>query len=241
VDPEPDPEYPTTFYPLPDATLDRLSLIFAAQNPGVYATLNEYGFPERSLIMRGRGLSQTASLEALIAQAKATIVANAPFTGVADTAAIDVKDHVLHAPGGRRAWLTCWFGAQLYEGLTVKGSRLSVTIDSVGALDMDGAYFPAICIPEEPLVSSSQAQDNIVGLEIEYWVPGARHTYVVEEGSLLGEPDKLVLVHEIPGAIELRVVWRIPVWFHPLLGPWWYVYVDTMSGDDLEVEQLVRF
>jgi hypothetical protein len=211
--------------------------VFAAQNPGIYSDLNEYGFPRESWIMRRRGVPASAGVEELAAQAKAAIVANAQFTGVTDSSTLELASYDLSE---LRESITCRFGPQIYEGLMVLYTHIYATIDSVGTLALDGNYHREICIPESAAVSAAEAQASILGLEIVYYVGVNRsRTFVVTAESFGGEPYKVIFSHELPGAIELRVAWLVPV--GPAGQTWWYVYVDTMDGELIEVEQHVHF
>jgi len=157
---------------------------------------------------------------------------------VSDSSTLHLRTYTLAE--GR--FMSVWFDPQTYEGLRVVRSRLSVWMDSAGVLAMDGNYYPEICVPDAPLVDAAQAQDLIIGLEIVHRDQSDDpHTFEVTSDSFLGEPEKLILVHELTDAIELRVAWGIPVGPLGDNNPWWIVYVDTMDGENLDVDQLVIF
>jgi hypothetical protein len=234
--PEPQLEYPTTLYPLSEQTLDSLRAVYAAQNPGVYVNLNEYGFPRSLRLSRKCGLPESVDVEGLIARAKAAIAANWQFSGVSDSSTLDLQSYSL----AQRRFIAVWFGPQTYEGLLVLYTQVGVWMDSIGLLSMDGNYYREICIPQSAVVSAAEAGDSIVGLQINYYDShGAPHTFVVTSESFRGEPYRVVFPRELVGAIELRVAWLIGV--GPSESAWWYVYVDTMDGELLGADQRVHF
>ncbi|HVP57315.1 MAG TPA: hypothetical protein VMU02_04415 [bacterium] len=231
---EPECEYPTMLHPLSPQTLDSLRTAYAAQNPGVYVNLNEYGFPRSLRAAREWHLPKSLDDATLIGRAKAAIVANARVTGVSDSSSL----HLLSYSRDKGVFMV-WFGPQICKGLEVLDTHIGVWVDSVGVVAMDGNYYQGVCVPHVGLVPASQAQDSILGLKITFYPDGGPDTFVVAGDSFRGVPAREIVVHQLTSAVELRVAWRIPV--GPGESPWWYVYVDTMDGERLGVEQLVDF
>lgn len=115
-------------------------------------------------------------------------------------------------------------------------SLSSIQMDSCGALAIDGNHYRQIYIPDPPLLSASQAQAAVLGLQINWGdSSGNIQTYTVTGDSFQGDPTRVVLPHEVGTSIQLRVAWQVPVGTDILS---WFVYVDTMDGQLLKVEQL---
>jgi len=238
--PELGSEYPTTVGRLDDVTLETLRGVYSAQNPRICSTLNEYGFTTGALCMSyGVGLPEDLDVAAMIVRAKAAIAANAQYTGVSDTSALSVISHDVIP---QRWFMRINFARQVYAGLEVLAHPISVLMDSLGVFWIDGNYYPEISVPAEPVVSATQAQVGILGMDITFEdFGGDPHTFVIGADSFRGEPVERILEHAAGDAIELRVAWRIPV--GPAGGEpaWWFVYVDVMDGEMLLIDQLIMF
>ncbi len=225
-------EYPTTLNPLDDEALNRLRAAYVTQNPRLCSTLDSYGFTSGLCYEDAVGLAPSADIGAMIARAKAAIAENARFTGVSDSSSLHVKSYIISP---QRLFLRIRFDPQSYAGLEVVGSGISIHMDSCGALAIDGHHSREIYVPDPPSLSADQAQATILGLEITWFdSSGDPQVYTVTEGSFEGESVRVILPCERETSIQLRVAWRIPV--GPSL-PGWYVYVDTMDGQILMVEQ----
>jgi hypothetical protein len=232
---EPECEYPTILHPLSPQSLDSLRTAYAAQNPGVYVNLNQYGFPRSLQAGRAWHLPGSVDDATLIARAKAAIVANARVTGVLDSSALHLDNYVRD-----KGVFIVWFSPQIYKGLLVLGTYIGIWVDSIGVVAMDGNYYPEICVPESALVSAPAAQDSILGLNLVLQLDSSRRdTVTVAADSFRGDPHRVVFPRELANAIELTVAWLIPVGLTE--SPWWYVYVDTMTGKIVGVQQLIVF
>ena len=231
--PEPEPEYPTTLHPLSEEALNELRADYAALNPRVCSTLNEYGLTSGLCYEGTVGLPESTDVGNVIARAKVVVTANAQFTGVSDASNLHVRSYLISP---QRRFLRIVFEPQCYAGLEVVGSTVSVHMDSLGALAINGCHYRQIYIPDPPLVSAAQAQAAIIGLQITWYdSDGNSQIYAVTGDSFQGEPARVVLPHELETSIQLRVAWQIPVGTDILS---WFVYVDTMDGQLLKVEQL---
>jgi len=228
------PEYPTTLRPLQDEILEALRADFYAENPRICSLLNEYGFTDHFCIRRV-GIPERVDTAAFISRARATIVANARYTGVADPCWLSEISHFYLDD----TYVQIDFASQAYAGLEVVGSFISVLMDSLGVFSINGHYFPYILVPPEPLVAAAEAQESILRLTITYsdW-HGDLHTFVIAADSFLADPTKAVLRHQEGDAIELRVAWRVPVGPAGEPHAWWDVYVDTMDGEMLWIHPL---
>ncbi|HET9234729.1 MAG TPA: hypothetical protein VFP10_11370, partial [Candidatus Eisenbacteria bacterium] len=61
------------------------------------------------------------------------------------------------------------------------------------------------------------------------------YDYIVKENSFVGDPLRVIYPHKIGDRVELRVTWSINV-IHT-----WMVYVDTMTGEQVAVRDLIIY
>jgi hypothetical protein len=221
--------YPTTVNRLSPQDHTLLAVEFRNQYPDLCSDLDDYGFPQISgevSCNRDRSFS-CSGVDWLLVQARSELVAMQRFTGVTAHERLSTRSY--HCT----PWfLNIRYANQVYDGLEVLRTDLLVHMGQGGMLEMTGHHFANIFIPY-PVVKPSQAQKSLIGMNITWYGLGSdRHEYVVDEGSFDGDPHRVVLPHVVGDRIELRVAWAVSI-AHAS----WFVYVDSITGEELEVEQ----
>lgn len=226
--------YPTTYAPLATEKLASLNLEFVRDNPTMcWQALDEYGFVRRCFSSSGGGDTLSAPHD-MVQRARDFLTKNSRFTGMTDPSDLEVLQSY-----ERRGRYRVSFGLQWYEGLQVENTHVSVFMHAGGVNMVSGHHYPSIFIPD-PGVSLSAAEGSIEGLHIEWFGFGSqRYVFIVEREHLTGTPERVVLPVETDRGMELRVVWKVGVyWEFP--APAWYVYIDTMTSEQLGVVQIFR-
>ncbi|MDH3217644.1 MAG: hypothetical protein OEN01_15450, partial [Candidatus Krumholzibacteria bacterium] len=198
--------YPTIYTRLAPETLAALRTEFERLNPNVCSGLNEYGFTTGVCRAADR-LPDDVDIAALISTAKTTLVENARFTGVREPSSLVATSHNLFSGDFRVD-----FARQLYERLQVVGTNIRVHLDTGGVRAIHGNHYPEICVPPQPLVTSTQAQESVIGVQITWYdFGGYPRVYTVTEDDLQEQPIRIILPLERHGVTELRVAWRVPI------------------------------
>ena len=247
-------DYPTTFRPLSPTQLQNLKKEYDELNEGrICTSLNEFGFAEYDLtacldrsILRVP-ISETPETGA--ARTKLALVKNAKFTNVKDTAEVSLRRFVRMtgcircdgSPGDIQQ--IRWrfdFANQWYQGLEVLESSIIAFADAEGVIMVGGNAYRDIEIPQTDRVSFADAKALLVGRELHYsdWT-GAK-TFKITKDSFpeKGEPGMVILPTRSGENMELRVTWRVPVGSD---SPWWFIYVDSTTGEVIREQILIVF
>jgi hypothetical protein len=216
--------YPTTYAALPSPDRDALIAQFERENPNYCSTLDAYGFTEYSTdcSYRVAGSVTCANADQFIEQAKAEVLRNQQFTGVLHGEELEVWTHTCY----ETSWspnMEIHFWNQVWEGLQVIDTQMSVIIDDQGTWSIAGHHYPEILVPQ-PVVSAERAEKSLVGTTLT-----GLNDYVVKEDSFVGDPVRVVYPLHAEGRIELRVTWSINV------NQSWMVYVDSVTGEEVAV------
>lgn len=247
-------DYPTTLRPLSPAQLQHLKKEYDELNGGrICTSLNEFGFPEYSLtpclnrsILRVP-ISETP--ETATARTKLALAKNAKFTNIQDT-----SDVTLLRANRMNGCIKCdgspgdiqqirWridFANQWYQGLEVLESGIVAFADAEGVIMLGGNTYRDIEIPQTDRVSFADAKTLLVGRELHYsdWT-GAKTFKITKDSFPAGsEPGKVILPTRFGENMELRVTWRVPVGSD---SPWWFIYVDSTTGEVMREQMLIVF
>ncbi len=221
-------KYPTTLVQLSPDSLQTAKELFASENPRICSSLNEYGFTAGPLCYeQSLGVGDDPDLKLLAQMAKDAVLRNSRFTGVVDSLYFS----------GRSFWAVgspmrdVEFRSQKCEGLWVMGTRITARLDTVGVLSIQGNHYRDIYIPRARL-SAREAQQSIIGMPLRYLDEHGEQTRLVDHHDFYEQPSRVVLPVKRELSIELRVAWSIPVCYERTS---WYVYVDSVWGDSLEV------
>lgn len=227
--------YPTVISPLPSAQLEKLNAEFRDLNPKFWGNLNKYGFIDDDIKSTTYMVHPDTILtdENLMNQrAKAMLLKNSKFTGVADSTKLVVIGSWVHGKG--KLW-TVRFANQVYNGLEVKNSKIFTWLDAKGVYRVSGNWYSYIFIPDKQ-IREEDAKDIIIGFKIEYYTGwgGDKQVYIVTEQDITNPAVKIVLVQFSGENIELKVAWQISVG----LPIGWHVFIDIVTGEILGTEQL---
>lgn len=247
-------DYPSKRCLLPPGDLQILQQAYTTLNDGqLYATqLDSFGDITRDgMVWRGLAEDICPSEETLmIARAKEAVLKFSDFTYVSDTILLEVgfSDGFWSDSGqceGQpdlvyRGW-SIHFNNQVYKQLEVLNTSIQVGLHSEGVYWIEGHWYPEITIPDCDSVSCNKAKEMIVGTEITwYGYGGDPNVFTVEEISITDSEEKVVLPFRTSDCIELRVAWRLGIDYLSGDRPSWYIYVDTITGEIIWIEQLFR-
>ena len=236
--------YPTTIEKLTPAERNARQEAFVALNDGEVCTpIGDFGFTDWDLgpcnDQPDRRPNALGSGEAL-SYARTFLVRNERFTGVSDPSELVVKQ-----PSGGRV---IKFENQRYQGLEVEDTQILVDPnwrDSQGrSVAVGGNWYPEIYVPDREAISPEEAQQRLIGTELDYGSPWGEWILTVSAASFPehARVDKLILPVTTEDRIELRVVWKVEVYpDDPDRGPDFLVYVDTMTGEQLHVSHNIVF
>ncbi|MGI9174785.1 MAG: hypothetical protein ACR2GR_05660 [Rhodothermales bacterium] len=232
--------YPTTIEKLTPAEQNARQEAFVALNDGEVCTpIGVFGFTDWDLGLcvdqPDRRPTELGSGEAL-SYARTFLVRNERFTGVSDPSELVVK----RTPGGR----VIKFENQRYQGLEVEYTQILFDPnwrDSQGrSVAVGGNWYPEIYIPDREAISPEEAQQRLIGTELDYGWGALVLTVSAASFPEHARVDKLILPVSFEDRIELRVAWKVEVYPNaPDRGPDFSVYVDTMTGEQLQVDQLI--
>ena len=140
------------------------------------------------------------------------------------------------------------FENQRYQGLEVKYTQILFDPnwrDSQGrSIAVGGNWYPEIYVPDHEAISPEEAQRRLIGTKLDYRSPWEKWILTVSEASFPDQAsvDKLILPVTTEDRIELHVAWKVEVYpDDPDRGPDFLVYVDTMTGEQLRVTNLIDF
>ncbi|MFB0515216.1 MAG: hypothetical protein ACETWG_01270 [Candidatus Neomarinimicrobiota bacterium] len=247
-------DYPSKSCLLPPEDLHALQQTINTLNDGQLksAQLDSFGYITSEGVYQGwsaEGLCPSQET-LMITWAEEAVLKFGEFTGLPDFPAFEVQTSRGSRAdsgecGGQPAevyynWLIR-FHNQVYEGLEVLNTRISVGLYSEGAYWIEGHWYPEITIPKCESVSCSKAKEMIIGTEITWHgLGGEPHVFIVNVSSIMDSEEKVVLPFRTSDCIELRVAWRIGIEYLPSESPSWYIYVDTVTGETISIWQLFR-
>ena len=239
--------YPTTISRLSDTKLNEAIIEYENLNDFYICTqLNEYGFPEYGLShCLGRPILReeiNKDESELLNMAKAVILKNKKFTGVADVSRLSIRRST-----GSKGCIKCddsdgdiknikWifdFNNQLYEGLEVFNTQIRAVLDNNGVFMLSGNWYPHIAVPKTNLYSLEQIKEDLVGQKrtIYCWT---NYGIAVTEDNFPSEAGEVIIPIEKEYEIELRVAWEIII-----SGAYYVFYVDVVSGEIIMEHQLI--
>lgn len=183
----------------------------------------------------------------IVEMVKNWLVQNSKFTGVTNKSDL-VVDRVVGLEGCIKCEppdsvgdmkvieLKIEFQGQTYNGLPVEGDteRLAVFANVKGIARIDGYGFLKIKAPLEPKISENSAKNKLVGRIFTFSDKGGRPRDVkVEQEDLDKDAHKVIFVKKrYHQGLELRLAWKITV-----KSGRWLVYIDALTGEELEVVQ----
>lgn len=254
-----DSSYPTIYLPLSsDMLREAEAKYIQLHNNQICSRLDRYGWPDWSLFpCEGREkLRQEITSEArMITMAKETLVKIGEFTGVADTLCLAIRRSLgvsgcVKCDGSEGDIVTIgWrvdFVNQVYEEFEVPKTGLNVMMDAENVWLVGGHWYPEIHIPEVDQISPENARESVIGIEIVWYdFGGSPQIFTVTSGSFTEGIEKAIVPVINDNSIEVRVAWQLGISMISLglerslsNHPWWFIYIDTTTGEIIQIQQL---
>lgn len=227
-------EYPYILKQLSQTSLSGLRSEFEASNENICIQINEYGFAEsKGACFDGPTQIKITDEDSIVEMVKEWLVKNSKFTGV-----IKKSDAVVAGVGKIYNQRRIDFRAQTYNGLPMEGDAapLRVFAHARGVSRIGGHWFPTIEVPLEPTISEAFIKNKLNGRIFTYGdYAGKPRNYRIEQKDLSNVAHKVVFVKKSPQGLEFRLAWKMPVGQKSI--PSWIVYVDAITGEELEIVQ----
>lgn len=239
-----DPNYPTTISKLSEAELNsRFDLIFDTPLYGC-ALLNDHGYfvfnlRDRNLCSINDSVAAEYTYEELISLAKQTVFSLPQFFEVNDTSEMRVESVVSYTgkkaydsynPARPDSFPPAWqitFHPQQYNGLEVRGTRISLIMDAYNVVAVDGNWFKEIYTPNVEEYTEDAIIELLKGIKIIY-----KTTSFTPNDETVWRTSKKVLVPVYRSEkIELRVCLAM------FTGAW-EILVDTQTGERISAINL---
>ncbi len=202
---------------------------YKSLNEHICTSISKFGFctDDRILCDVDRAGLNKSQAEGL---AKTWIEKNGKFTNIADFSKLTVKRFI-----GIPSCLLCdstnktyrdWslvFGNQIYEGMEVFYTEISMYIDASGPYRVGGNWYSTIHIPAIDSFSLDRAKESLYGdtIRIECFTP---IVYIVSPQNIAAGGRKVIIPKKYNNRIELRVAWEI------FIARQYLIYVDTTTG-----------
>src|SRR3989344_218508 len=228
--------YPQTIQPLQEDSLQDLIVEFEILNSEtVCNSLDKYGFVLAEVCQPDElGREDITNKNELIAMARGTIVLNSKFTGATDGSNL-IVEHYTSPLGLSKNQARIDFKNQVYNGIKVENTAITVFVDAEKVYRIDGHWYPNIEVPES-ILSEEQAKNKLVGKELTYGdIAGKSVSYTIIEEDLTKNAEKVILPKYSTDNIELRLAWKVPIGKNEIM---WYVYVDAVNGEELKTQQM---
>ena len=234
--------YPTIIRPLSEEELENLQKEFREINNYLMCSrLDRYGLVEIGRVCSVKNPDIVIEKDEVIEMAKSTLFKNRRFTNVTDTTNLIIRRATKVSPGRENTHWRIDYFPQQYEGHKVLDTQISLWAFGNGVYRINGHWYTDIFIPKEIRVNEAKAKESIIGTEITWYNAGGEEQILtVTKETLTNKPPKRVIVPlHVEDNIELRVAWEIGVSFSLNRNtPYWYVYVDVMTGELIRIDQL---
>ncbi|MDI6765815.1 MAG: hypothetical protein QME52_03215 [Bacteroidota bacterium] len=225
-------KYPTVLHPLPEYELRKLRAEFDSLNDTkIQAELNQYGFiGDRGLL--NRGTSTITDTNIVVSKAKSAVWKFKKFTNVIDTNLLIVNQVTRSTDR-----FTDWFVhlKQLNKGLVIDDTEIFVLIHQE-VVQIMGHTYKNVFIPVHDLITKERIIKSLLGYEFEYYCEDKYELIISLDNVISDKVSMVIFPQETDNAIELRVVWKIPIGYG--LYPRWNFYVDVLTGEIVYIHQL---
>lgn len=236
-------EYPTTYYPFTDNELNELQQdLDSLLNDEYKASLDKYGLINWSGFL-SRGKSSINDVNEAILIAKTVTLKFSQFTNVMDTSLLVVNEKTYHRTTDLFTDWVVIFKNQTYEDIEVLNTYILVLITD-NIIQILGHHYKDILVPDEDRKSLNTIEKSLLGIEIEYQFDySEKDTLIVSEQDIHVEgavetASIKILPFEQNDRLEMRVCWRVPIYFYGSIYPFWYVFVDILSGEIITYQAL---
>lgn len=250
--PNPIQRYPTVYPRLSADSLASLNDSLAQINSRTCSGLDEYGLTSFGWCAHAAdpNVGEDVTTDSLLQIVKTDIVRIARFTGITDTAALQFGIlFKFRNSGDLILFAIAHFDNQIYHGLEVQSTALTIIVDTLGIIDVSGHHYPYVYVPE-PSITPDEARGSLLGQEITWEAfDGSSQIYTVADESFClpadvrgvqPDPPRGIVPLESDEGMEMRVAWKIGVGcVDPFYGfPAWELYVDVVTGEHLLTVQL---
>ncbi|RNC85736.1 MAG: hypothetical protein ED557_02890 [Balneola sp.] len=250
-------DYPTSIEPYLIADLVTLNTRYQQENEGhICSTLNEFGFSGFSRVLfiddvnpcldRTQVRVELTRADTLIPLAKKSLLMNSEYTLVTDTTAL-ILDEVIPLYGcticegpdinSVPIEYKISFKPQIFEGVKVNDSRITVFVDSIGVNRIWGNWFPEFVNPDFINIGYEEAQDMLLGWDIDMEpFTGGDTVFTVQEEHVQTLPEFEFYPYNNEGVLELRKTWKVFIQFNDDTFEGWYANIDVIDGLFLAIE-----
>ncbi|MBN2013281.1 hypothetical protein JW960_28380 [candidate division KSB1 bacterium] len=231
-----DPNYPTTLNPLSASQIAQLQAEFdSLNNPPLCTTINKYGFTGDDSNCRCYQMVEMEEAD-VIDLAIQTVLKNSKFTNANDS--ILLRSTVWATSTNKIRW-NVRFGPQQYHGYELPFTWIYVRIYDREAYSIARYWYKDICIPDHDNIGAQQAANKVIDEKIVWYnFGGSAQSFIVSNDDIGSPINKAIYPVETEESIKLRVTWKIPILFSGFVG--WHIYLDTMTGEIVEIIQEFR-
>jgi hypothetical protein len=231
--------YPTTIPILSSSEIKQLQDEFRAYNNNeIGARLNRYGFigNDTSIALPFVQQEKVLTSDDALRITMSAFLKNRKFTNTKNQYSILTSKIRLRDINKGKHWLV-ELTNQKCNGLEVLYSSIAAYIYCGRVYCIYNSWYPDAYVPDADIINPNDAKGRIIGYKIK--IIGALQynaVYPVDEKSIGEISKKVIFPYKTDNAIELRVAWQIPI--HD---SWWYVYMDTTTGEILGTDQLIVY
>ena len=224
-------DYPTTYNKLSSVTISQMRTSYAAKNPYMVTSVNEFGFCD---YLQDLLDVDTPPVQASITQSEAIgkikqfISQNSSETGV--NYPDDISFYQISSDTGYGGAVGWHFKTtnQKVDTIEVMYSMILFHLTNGEVTSCYGNWYPDIFIPSHFNIDQTKAKAGLNGKTVSHYTfSGSEYTVTISQKDLDSSTIVLkVLPIEDTDKIELRVCWQINI-----PGPVYYkIYVDVMTG-----------
>lgn len=230
--------YPQTLSSLSDSEVSALMSEFKTLNAGqICNSLDIFGFVAASCTPSEILRVPITDSEPLLAMAGETLAKNYKFTGVSKSALVLADTREIpgcvkcdgSAGDMETISLRIDYTNQVYRGMEVEDTQISVFANSEKVYRIDGHWYPDIQVPE-PVITEDDARNSLIGKEVGYSdIAGKPHTRTLTKDDVQMKGELVILPLKAESKVEIRLAWRIIV----AQGATWTIHVDAVTGEVL--------
>ena len=201
-------------------------------NKKIGTRLDRFGLTGFTMVNHNSTGKSINDTNLVVQMAKSSLVKNAKFTNVYNESMLSVN-RFFSTP--QLSWKII-FNQQIYKGLPVKDTEISLWLDSVGVYRIDNHFYNNIYIPQKDSYPEALARRSLIGKQIMFYnFAGQEKIYTVSDSSFSDIPSQKVIVPvQSNSKIKFRITWEINIG-KPAL---WKIYIDTTTGEEIRVFQV---
>jgi hypothetical protein len=238
--------YPTVFKKLNEEEIEnRFDLFYDTPLYGC-ALLNDYGFfsfnlNDKTLCSIKDSVESAFTPEELVEMAKNSAIRYSELCGIYDTSLMKLqsittlKDVTYDSfkksfpDSFPNAWKIT-FQMQYMEGMEIRGTTVTMVIDTANVIAFDGNWYSKINIPDSDKISEKEAQELLFNKKLTY----RNITFTPNSETLWRQSKKIIVPVNRSGQVEIHVCWA-------LFTGSWEIIIDTQTGEQLSAIELSSF